>query len=398
MVDGYKKTDIGVIPEEWDILNTNDIIKNNGIKIGPFGSALKKELLVKKGFKVYGQENIFDKNMNIGNRYITKQHFQKLKTCELKPGDFIISMMGTIGKSIIIPNDIETGIMDSHLLRLRFNQKIYKDYFSFIFSSKLTFNQVEKLSVGGIMDGLSSKIIKNLHYPIPPLPEQKAIAAVLSDTDELIHTLEKRIAKKRNIKQGAMQKLITPKENWETKKLGELSVFLKGKGLPKSDITEEGTYQCIHYGELFIKYKETIEDIISQTNTSENCFYSKRNDVLMPTSDVTPNGLATASCLKKDNIILGGDILVIRIPEELINGTFFSYYISQNRNKVMKLVSGSTVYHLYGSDMSTFDLSYPKLEEQNRIATILSDMDKELTQLEEKLEKYKSVKQGLMQQ
>ena len=117
----------------------------------------------------------------------------------------------------------------------------------------------------------------------------------------------------------------------------------------------------------------------------------------MPTSDVTPNGLATASCLNEDNVILGGDVLVIRSHKNILDGIFISYFISENKSKVMALVSGSTVYHLYGSHMKDFEISLPSLKEQTEIATILSDMDAEIEGLESKLEKYKNIKQGMMQ-
>lgn len=124
--DGYKLTDIGVIPNDWEVVTLPNITANtqNAIKIGPFGSALKKELLVKNGFKVYGQENIFDKDMTLGDRYLNLEHFIKLKSCEVKTGDFLISMMGTVGKCFVVPKNIQQGIIDSHLIRIRINEKI----------------------------------------------------------------------------------------------------------------------------------------------------------------------------------------------------------------------------------------------------------------------------------
>ena len=120
VMKGYDKKGIGIIPQDWDIVPVSELVrKGDGIKIGPFGSQLKKELLVKRGLKVYGQENVFHKNLEIGNRYLTKNHFIKLQSCELLEGDFIVSMMGTIGKTMVMPKSFEKGIMDSHLLRLR---------------------------------------------------------------------------------------------------------------------------------------------------------------------------------------------------------------------------------------------------------------------------------------
>jgi type I restriction enzyme, S subunit len=262
----------------------------------------------------------------------------------------------------------------------------------------LQFVGIERFGSGSGVPTLNRNDVHDYKIAIPlNNKEQKAIAQVLSNTDALIKALKKKITKKKLIKKGVMQKLLTPNEDWEVKILGELAEFYKGRGLPKSEIIQEGKYKCLHYGELFTKYKEEIITIFSKTNTSENVFFSKSNDVLMPTSDVTPNGLATASCIREDNIILGGDVMVIRFSNQIINGIFLSYYITQNRKQVMQLVSGSTVYHLYGSDMSNFVLSYPNIEEQNLIVQTLSDMDKEISHLEKKLSKYQLAKQGMMQ-
>jgi type I restriction enzyme S subunit len=125
-------------------------------------------------------------------------------------------------------------------------------------------------------------------------------------------------------------------------------------------------------------------------------FLSNINDVLMPTSDVTPNGLATASCINENNIVLGGDILVIRTDSNKIDGVFLSYSIKFNRQQIMKLVSGSTVYHLYGSDMSKFIFSFPELKIQQEISRLLIDMEDDINKYQTKLTKLKQQKQGMM--
>ena len=200
--------------------------------------------------------------------------------------------------------------------------------------------------------------------------EQTTIAFVLSDTDELIAKLEKFIEKKKNIKQGAMQELLTGKRRlpgftgkWELNKLGEVADFDHGRDLPKSDISEGAPYKCIHYGKLFNEYKELISDIKSRTHTNAGRFYSKANDVLMPTSDVTPRGLATASCIKEDGVILGGGILVTRLHSGY-DGLYFSYFVSQNKNSVLRFVKGSTVFHLYANDLLNFEVNFPELKKR----------------------------------
>ena len=110
-----------------------EVLKPNGIKIGPFGSQLKKEFLLGDGlYKVYGQENVYERNFELGDRYLSREHFSRLNSCEIVPGDFVMSTMGTIGKCAIVPTSIQRGIMDSHLIRLRIDEKkINPDYMFF---------------------------------------------------------------------------------------------------------------------------------------------------------------------------------------------------------------------------------------------------------------------------
>jgi type I restriction enzyme S subunit len=118
----------------------------------------------------------------------------------------------------------------------------------------------------------------------------------------------------------------------------------------------------------------------------------------MPTSDVTPRGLAKASCVTLDNVILGGDILVIRSDPSRVFGAFLSYVIRREEDQVLRLVTGSTVYHLYGSDMKKFKFAFPSVPEQIAISSLLSEMDAELTTLESRLAKTRDLKQGMMQE
>ncbi len=185
--------------------------------------------------------------------------------------------------------------------------------------------------------------------------------------------------------------------DWAIKKLGQLAKFYKGKGLSKGEILEDGEYKCVHYGELFRKYQEEIKQIISCTNKLDNMFISKKNDVLMPTSDITPNGLATASCIKEEGVILGGDILVIRVQQEELNGSYLSYSICYEKKQILRLISGITVFHLYRGNMSQFIIRIPQKEEQLKIVKIISEWN-QLIELKEKLISEKKVyRKGFIQ-
>lgn len=185
---------------------------------------------------------------------------------------------------------------------------------------------------------------------------------------------------------------------WEEKKLGQVATFFKGKGLPKSAITPNGMNSCIHYGELFTEYSEDIQTVKNRTDIDDNYFLSIENDVLMPTSDVTPSGLAKACCIKLSDVILGGDILVIRTNKERIIGGFLARYIRHLEQKVLQLVSGSTVFHLYATSISTLNLFFPQKQEQQKIADCLFSLDELVTLETQKLFTLKTHKKGLMQQ
>lgn len=386
----FKKTEVGVIPNDWDVkqLFQVSLIIDSLHQTPKFSN---------DGYAMVRVSDIKTGNLNLGNTLRVSEEIYKIFIKNYLPqkGDIVLSRVGSYGVSSFV-NTHEPFCMGQNTVVIE--PKISNKYLYYILNSSYIKSQIENESFGTGYKSLSLKNIKELQIPLPPTKtEQTAIAEALNDTDALITELEKLIAKKKAIKQGAMQELLKPKADWEVKKLGEIAEFFKGKGLPKSNLVADGSIKCIHYGELFLQYKEDITNINNRTNEFEGAFYSKINDVLMPTSDVTPRGLATASCLKEDGVLLGGDILVIRIPKQIANGSFLSHYIRLNRNEVMKLVKGVTVYHLHASDMKDYCFKYPNIEEQNNTAKVLFDMENEIEKLEELLCKYKMLKQGMMQ-
>jgi type I restriction enzyme S subunit len=381
---------------------------DKSIKIGPFGSQLKKEYLVPNGYKVYGQENIYNQNMEIGDRFITHNHFKILESCRLIPGDFIISMMGTIGQSMVVPDDIAPGIMDSHLIRLRFNKTFVN--LSFIkqyFSSSIIQKQLAALTVGGIMDGLSSKIIKQLVFIIPPLPEQQAVAEVLSDMDALIQAQEALIAKKKLIKQGVMQELLTGKrrlpgfvDNWKQYKISDFASVVKGRGLSKSKLNSNGINKCVLYGELFTTYDRVINHVISSTDIDDGV-PSISGDVLIPGSTTTVGvDLAIASCLLINNVRIGGDVNIIRSNSSLnYSPRFLAHYITDvMKEDISRAAQGITIIHLYGKDIADLCVRIPSYVEQEKISDVVDDLNNEILLLQNTCDKYKLIKQCMMQE
>ncbi len=190
-----------------------------------------------------------------------------------------------------------------------------------------------------------------------------------------------------------------PKFNgeWEKKKLGEVATFSKGKGISKADIYEGGKTECIRYGELYTVYGETISDIKSRTDIeAKNLVFSEANDVIIPASGETQIDIATASCVIKKGIALGGDLNIIKTKN---NGVFLSYFLnSAKKQDIANLAQGISVVHLYSSQLSTLNLSFPTLPEQTKIAKFFTAIDKKITQLKTKKQQLQQYKKGVMQQ
>ena len=181
------------------------------------------------------------------------------------------------------------------------------------------------------------------------------------------------------------------------RKLGNVATFLKGKGISKSDIVEKGNLPCIRYGELYTHYKETIDEIKSFTNLgSEELVLSEANDVIIPASGETQIDIATASCVLRSGIALGGDLNIIRSEYD---GVFLAYYLNgAKKTDIAQLAQGISVVHLYPSQLQTLSVSFPKNpKEQNKIASCLSSLDALITEQTEKIEQLKLHKKGLMQ-
>ena len=181
-------------------------------------------------------------------------------------------------------------------------------------------------------------------------------------------------------------------------RLGDLDVnFFKGIGLNKSSFSEIGNTFGIHYGQLFTEYGPVIKQVRLKVIDFNGSLKSQVNDVLMPTSDVTPNGLAKASSVSVEGIVLGGDILVIRANPDVIYGPYLSHFIRFSPEQIKSLVSGSTVYHIYAKDLREFKLFLPEVSEQKTIANALSDIDELIAGLKIEIEKNVNIKNGLVQ-
>jgi len=400
---GYKQTEVGEIPERWKVKCLGDLGKWKG---GMTPSMQNPDYWLNGTVPWISSGDVKSVQLKETGYYITREAVRRGTTTMLPSGSIVlVTRSGILRKYLPVATNVVPMAINQDIKALIPDEEISSSFVLHALTERGPRILSRCMKAGTTVESVEFKWLKAFSISIPPLPEQEAIATALSDADELIGSQERLLTKKRQIKQGAMQELLTGKKRlpgftgkWEVKKLGEVASFYKGKGLPKSAISESGAEPCIHYGELFTRYPETIGNIYSRTDSHSGTFRSVANDVMMPTSDVTPRGLAKASCVTVDDVILGGDILVIRTDRKLVFGSFLSCLIRYEESQVLQLVTGSTVYHLYGSDMKKFTFSMPSLAEQTAIAEVLSDMDAEIEALKTKLTKARQVKQGMMQE
>lgn len=338
--------------------------------------------------------------------YITRRLYEEYKDKYSFPqkGDILLSAAGTLGRTVMYDGK-PSYFQDSNIVWLEIKKDQISNNYLYYYYQVIKWASPE----GSTISRLYNNIIRNTKIMLPSLPEQQAIASALADVDGYINALEQLIVKKQNIKKGAMQELLIGKRRlpgfndlWIDIELGNpaVSTILKGSALSKSKLSSSGTFKCILYGELFTKYTELIHNIFSYTDHYEGVL-SRKGDVLIPGSTTTTGiDLARASSIPFDNVLIGGDINIVRPNMSIIDSNFLAYYITHIKEKEIALLSkGITVYHLHGKDLAELLINIPtRKEEQIAIAKILSDMDAEINALTEKLLKARNLKQGMMQE
>ena len=271
---------LGEIPAHWAVyqLRRRLFREAGSIKIGPFGSALKLEFMAKKGFKVYGQEHVISGDFSHGSKYVNEAKFTELAACEIRARDLVVTMMGSSGRCAVVPDGIEIGIMDSHLLRIRLPDAELVPSFVALLIDQADYvrDQIQAAGKGAIMHGLNSSIIKAIVMAVPPTAEQLQILDFLdretAKIDALVATKERLIEllqEKRTalitravtrgldpnvpMKDSGVEWLGEVPAHWEVKRVDRTAEILRGKFThrPRNDPSlYDGPYPFIQTGDV----------------------------------------------------------------------------------------------------------------------------------------------------
>lgn len=265
----------------------------------------------------------------------------------------------------------------------------------------------EVVATGNGQPNLNTELIGNVTVPLPPMREQQAIAAVLSDADALITALDQIIAKKRNLKQGAMQLLLTGKNRlpgfrgaWDTKTLGELGKFRGGNGFPEK-------YQNVSEGKFpFFKVSDmnNLGNEVFMINSNNYISAETRKAIgayLFPANTIIFAKIGAAIFLERKRILKQISCIDNNVMGFILDsGNSYLGFIFYQLLSIEfgKLVSTSALPSLGSKEVSEIEIPFPPIEEQQGIARVLSAMDAEIAALEQQREKYQVLKQGMMQE
>jgi len=387
---GYKNTEVGVIPEDWEVKEFGQICYPSKSRMNPITSD--------SSYKCIELEHL-SQGTGFLLGYANSKDLKSQKSF-FEEGDVLFGKLRPYLRKFYFADF--KGVCTTEIWVLK-PEKYTSNRFLFhlVRSDKIV--EAANLSTGTKMPRAEWKTVSETKIPVPTIEEQTAIATVLSDADALINSLEKLIAKKRNIKQGTMQQLLKPKEGWEVKKLGSIGKPYGGlSGKSKTDF-EDGKF-------LYIPFMNIMSNPIIDTSyvdyvnigVNENQNKALKGDLFFNGSSETPEEVGMCSVLLEDipNLYLNSFCFGFRLNKDSKeNGLYLSYYFrsSEGRKLFYSMAQGATRYNLSKSNFNKMEVSLPQPEQQNEIATILSDMDAEIQALETKLEKYRKIKLGMMQ-
>lgn len=371
---GYKQTEIGVIPKDWGITDIQNIAN---ITTGAKNT----------------QDKISDGDYPF---FVRSQTVERINTYSFD-GEAVLTAGDGVGTGKVF--HYVNGKFDYHqrVYNIHNFSKIINGYFFYLYFSSNFYKRISQLTAKSSVDSVRREMIAYMKIPLPPTKEeQTAIATALSDMDSLISSLEQLIAKKRAVKQGAMQELLTPKVG-VMKSIDSLLV----KNIIKPQIKNNDMVVFIGMEDISQEGIVRNQHLLKYSTIKKGLTFFQKHDVLV--AKITPcfeNG--KGACLDKLETCFGfgsTEFHVLKVNHEHNNKFLFYHTQKQNFRKKLEseMIGTAGQKRVPLNAIKNYKIFVPSLSEQTRIATILSDMDSEIEKLEVELEKYKQIKQGMMQ-
>lgn len=397
---GYKLTNVGVIPEEWDVKPLAKIADK--IMVGIASAATHAYRA--KGVAMFRNQNIKPGHLEDSDLlFIAPAYELAFKNKRLRGGDLLTARTGYPGVTAIVPPRYESAQSFTTLITRPKRSEIESDYLCHFINSEVGQRFFKQSQIGGAQKNVNAGTLRGMLIPLPNLPEQRAIAEVLSDVDALIEALDQLVAKERDLKQAAMQQLLTGQTRlpgfngeWEMKPLGNV-VDIDPENLG-SDTRRDFGFSYIALEDVDRGFLRSYSEQFFASAPSRARRRLRFNDVLVST--VRPN--------LQSHLLFGGEdgswvcstgFCVLRCRERVTNPgfIFFHFFAGCVNRQIEALLTGSNYPAINSSDVRGLEIPLPDYAEQTAIAEVLSDMGAELAALEQRRAKTRNLKQAMIQ-
>lgn len=401
---GFKQTDIGAIPNDWDVKQLSEISKEIFL-----GLTTKVDYVNLGGVPLIRATDItngklvFDNAKNISE----EQHRKLTKYRKAQKGDVLVSKSGSLGVCALVDTDQEFSIYES-IIAIKPKESLNSDFLMCL----LRDHSVQMRMIGGkVGSGVAHLNLESFRPLCVPLPlnknEQEAIANVLSDTDAYIDSLEKLIVKKRLVKKGVMQELLSPKEDWQETTLVELcdnkkEFFDDGDWIEAEHITDSGV-RLIQTGNIGVGTFLDRADrkyIFESSYQSLRCKPLSEGDLLICRLADPAGRACILPKLEDSKVITSVDVTICRPLLNKSEKAFLVQLFSTDEwlNAISERSGGTTHKRISRGSLGKLRFKIPALDEQKSRASILADMDADILSVEKKLQKARLLKQGMMQE
>ena len=403
---GYKQTEVGVIPEDWDVRKLKSLVRSHNSGI------YKSQAIYGHGYNIAGVSDIYGIEKVDGQFFanvpLSPQERAKhsLHCNDLLYGESSLVREG-IARTVYVTEQGAGTAFAWHTRRYSIDQRtLLSSYLYYYLQTTPARAHMISNSIQTAITGINTVAYFACPTIVPPIAEQEAIAEALSDADALIESLDQLFTKKRQIKKGAMQELLRPKPSHEIQLLGNVS-SLKGRigwqGLKQTEFTANDYEPFLITGMNFkdgaIRWSEVYHISEARYGMAPE-IQLRPNDVLMTKDGTIGKVLYIDAIPYPGKASLNSHLLLFRPIGARYNPRYLYYQLGSRRFKdfVELSKSGTTFFGLSQTAVAAYPVLLPPLAEQVRIATVLSDMDAEIAALEVKLAKARQIKQGMMQE
>lgn len=400
-----QQTGIGALPLDWSVVPLITLAEK--IMVGIASAATHAYRSV--GVVMFRNQNIRPGLLDTEDvLYIAPEYEQTYKNKRLRAGDLLTARTGYPGTTSLVPAGFDGSQSFTTLITRPRSSAVDARYLCLYINGRSGQKYFEQAQIGGGQKNVNAAALKLLPVALPGTEtEQRAIADALTDADALIDSLEQLLTKKRQIKQGAMQELLSGKRRlpgfaqpWHRSKVCQLGTSLKGSGI-KRDEALSGDLPCVRYGEIYTTHSDYIRNFSSWISpaVASSATLLSRGDLLFACSGETKEEIGKCVAFLDDGpAYAGGDIVILR-PSAEVNSMFLGYLLNMPavvRQKASK-GQGDAVVHISATALGEVELVLPEAPEQAAIAQTLANMDTELATLESRVSKARALKQGMAQ-